>query len=208
MTGRWPGLLPLLWRRLPDCPPGPFADTVRQLCRQQAVPVRVVCRRRRRGGAMAYPGRTYWIVAMATVLTAPAEVQRLVAAHEVGHLVLRHRPLHQRSSAFVWVGLAVAVFAVAQLIFDHVRLPPPAWLVSSVIVGGLVPLALFWAGMSVYAGVLRTWEREADEFAAAHGYPISPPVATWFDENEPKISRLRIFRTIRSHPLPAERISR
>lgn len=156
---------------------------------------------------MAYVGHdASWIIVNRPLLGISAGIQRHVAAHEVGHIVKRHTPLAVNRASWFSTGAAVALCVVAPPLIDAATEQLWQWVVSSVVLLGVVPFGLSMNALRLHVATLTSKEVEADEFACRHGFPVTREVADWFRAEEPKISRHPVLRWIRVHPLPEDRL--
>lgn len=182
------------------CPPGPFTEVVHRLAASHQVPPVWVSRRGR--AAAAQGGRRAHVVASAALLKEPAEIQEWSAAHEMGHVVLGHHLVDGLPRSLPWILLGAAMLGAAILSPP----PPQVWIVWTVAaVLAFAELGCVLTSFASFALRVQRYEVEADSFARDCGYPITPQVAAWLAEAEPKLLQISAYRRWRTHPLPANR---
>ena len=131
----------------------------------------------------ARAGRRNFICVSHEVFDEPATLQSWTAAHEVAHLVCRHRPVPAVSALF---GLGVALIVTPYLS----GLTGQSWLVVMLIVGLLV----LGVGAVAAAAALMQWvgrrrEDEADDQAARWGYPVTAAVRDYLKADDSRTRR-------------------
>lgn len=161
---------------------------------------------RGRGGYATYRGRHQpGLVRLGNdVLTASAECQQWVGAHETAHLVRRHG---KGRGAQVTVSIAfVAVVATTMLVGVSPTTSSSTGWVSLAVLAALGGSAFIL--LQAWCRALRRHEVEADDLATDWGYPVSPTVAAWLQSTEPRGSGSWLRRQLRTHPWPQERLAR
>lgn len=135
----------------------------------------------------------------------PVEFQAWTAAHELGHIAAGHHSTRSTITLVAGVGAALSAAAVSLMAIawtDAPRFVAIAALASMIGGGVLFPVALVH---DCHRWRLR--EVEADRLAHQWGYPLTPTIARHVRDDEPRITRWRIFRALREHPLPEDRIT-
>jgi Zn-dependent protease with chaperone function len=160
----------------PKVEDGVFQREVERVARVVGIPVPAVAVRRKQAGrAAALRGRHGAVVRVGRdTLEAPVEVQRFIAAHEVGHIALGHvyrRRAAELSAAagLIAVGLVLAALHISTFPDTH---PAVATVVPAAAAGALVVLLMSYVPA-------RRCERAADVFACQAGSPLTPTVAEW-----------------------------
>jgi hypothetical protein len=173
----------------------PFFHTARQLlgtAGRHNVPIRL------RGGKGA-SADTYVVTVSRWMADRSVGYQRWSAAHEVAHVILRHRGEPVR--VFVLLGIAALCCAGAagsQLLHLATLVSDVAVATTTVGMAGMALPALF-----ILARVHRQQERDADQLAASWGYPITAEIAAILGQYERP--PYRWVPALRSHDLPEER---
>lgn len=131
------------------------------------------------------------------VIQAAEDCQRWVAAHEVAHLVLRHRqlPVWPILSGSVVLLLTVGLSLAA--VFGGV-----VWAAAALWVVAVVQLVVSMAWSSRRS---RSEEVAADDLATDWGVPITLSIADWVERGERRRGRIWLFR---GHPKPRARVAR
>jgi Zn-dependent protease with chaperone function len=160
----------------PKVDDGVFQREVEQVARVVGIPVPAVeVRRKQAGRAAAFVRKHGAVVRVGRdTLEAPVEVQRFLAAHEVGHIALGHvyrRRAAELSAAagLIAVGLVLAALHISTFPDTHPAVPTVA---PAAAAGALLVLLVSYVPA-------RRHERAADVFAGQAGAPLTSTVVEW-----------------------------
>lgn len=155
----------------------------------------------RRGGHATAGGDRRGVICFGReVITASRDCQRWVAAHEVAHLVHRHR------RHGIWPALSTSLMLLLTV----------AVMVTVVLGGAAVAVAAGWVVAVAQWIVVLRWsaprtsreEFQADDQATDWGFPTTAAIAEWVESGEPVASRRWPMKYFRDHPLPQVRAAR
>lgn len=135
------------------------------------------------------------------IITASGDCQRWVAAHEVAHLVLRHRRhgIWTAMSTALMLLLTVAVVVVT-VVFGGAAVA---------VAGGWVVAVASWIVVLRWSAARASREEfQADDQATDWGFPMTTSIAGWVESGEPLASRRWPMKHFRDHPLPQVRAAR
>ena len=183
----------------------PFHRTARRLLDEaDRVDVNIVVRSRASRSAAA---RLRSIVVDAGVLELSDHYQTWLAAHETAHIALGHRHASPRILVRAVAISGLALCWGASLILLEVIGKSAA--LATLVIGLFVALMVL-LGTTFYAaaGETRQDERAADDQAGDWGYPVTSAVAAQLVEIEAEPAKSRAWLALRSHDLPAQRLSR
>lgn len=160
----------------------------------------------RRGGKSAsVNASTRTIFVPEAVLRASIERQRWAAAHEYAHIVLRHGDDEPGEKVGRWLTVAACVPIVVDLIGLLPPMPAPLLPFAELLI--LIGVATVLLMVARLTPRLRANELAADREAARWGHPITPEIADDLRAVEGRLSQLRLFRPLRTHPYPNERVA-
>lgn len=181
-----------------------FEHTVHTLAAAHGLDVQVSKKRLPGHGAHVVVRRRRAVVSVSTGMTRenPA-VQQFAAAHEVAHVVLRHRLWHRGWPAGLW---ALSMSAAQMIALAHALTVQNRNLALALVlvVGGLVPLLTCVGTWVLLAWRTRRCESAADRVALTWGYTLAGSEDA-LNRGENRLTTSRFYRPFRMHPLPTHR---